>query len=323
MIVLERPHLRVEIDPDCGGEIGFVGAPGGPNALASYDWPTPVPATASTSYGSTERDWLSRYRGRWQGLFPNAGAESDVDGVPVAFHGETSLARWEVLERSSGACTIRAASRLPLTITRTVSIDAERPVVRIEEQVDNDSPLPVPFLWGHHPAFPAVTGATIDLPQCSVRAEPAAPGDVAPGTTDWPLARGIDGRERDLRRITGEQMHRLLYVGDLAAPWAALRQPAGAPSVALAWDRDAFPQLWVWLLDGTGEFPWYGRARMLALEPQTAAPFDGLAAAHARGEAHVAAPGERRGAWLTLALLEAGEEPVTAVDRDGRIEVGR
>jgi galactose mutarotase-like enzyme len=322
MIVLERPHLRVEIDPDCGGEIGFAGTPGGANALASYDWPTPVPAAASTSYGTTELDWLSRYRGRWQGLFPNAGAESEVDGIPVAFHGETSLARWEVLERTSDACTIRAASRLPLTITRTIWIDAERPVVRIEEQVENDSPRAVPFLWGHHPAFPAVTGATIDLPRCLVRPEPASPGDLEPRVTAWPAARGTDGGERDLRTVTGERMHRLLYANDLHGGWAALRQPAGTPSVALAWDRDAFPLLWIWLLDGTDEFPWYGRARMLALEPQTAAPFDGLAAAHARGEAHVAEPGERRSAWLTLTLFDGDDAPVRSVDRDGRIEVG-
>jgi hypothetical protein len=314
-------HLEVDIDVVHGAEIRSVARPGGPNALAWHDWAAPAPADESSTYGSSQLDWLSRYRGGWQELFPNAGAACEYRGVPLAFHGEASLSQWEVVHQADDQCELRVAARLPLVLSRRMSLAPDRPAVLIEETVTNVSDLEVPYLWGHHPVFPAREGARIDLPGGTVRPEPADRAGLDLETSAWPNATA-DGVPCDLSEVPAETQQRLLYVDDLPAAWVALRQPAGEQGVAMAWDASAFGVLWLWLLNGTDEFPWYGRARMLGIEPQTAWPYDGVAAAHARGAAPVIGPRERRSSWLTLVLIDSDGGPVTAVSRGGRVDRG-
>lgn len=319
-VKLSNEHLEVIIDVDHGAEITSVAKPDGPNALAWHDWATPIPAERSASYGNSQLDWLSRYRGGWQELFPNSGAASEHANVPVAFHGEASLSRWETLDASDTTCTLRVATRLPLVIERRMLLAADRSALMLEEAVENQVGVEVPFLWGHHPVFPAVHGARIDLPNAMVRPESNDRAGLAMDATRWPTASTTAGDARDLSEIPSDVMQRLLYVDEMEAAWAALRQPAGGQSVAMAWDAATFPVLWLWLLNGTDEFPWYGRACMLGVEPQTAWPYDGLAAAVKRGRAHRLAPRERRSTWLTLVLIDEASAEVSAVHRDGTVE---
>ena len=93
---LANPMIEVDVDPERGADILAIRRPGGPNILATYDWRSPLRASRSSSYDDGETDWLSEYRGAWQELFPNAGAECEVMGVPLPFHGEVSTARWDV-----------------------------------------------------------------------------------------------------------------------------------------------------------------------------------------------------------------------------------
>jgi galactose mutarotase-like enzyme len=302
MTILENRHLRVVVDTEHGAEITFLGAPDGANALARHDWIAPAPGDRCASHHDTQHDWLSRYRGGWQELFPNAGAESEVLGTPVAFHGEASMTSWEVISTEATACELEVPARLPLVLRRRMTLAADRPLLRLEETVRNESDLSVPYLWGHHPAFPALPGGRIELPDCEVRAEPLLADGLSGEAGTWPYLRDADGGERRLDQIGEGPRQRLLYATGLGAGWAVLRQPGGQPSVELAWDLAAFPVAWLWLQTGTEEFPWFGRARVLTIEPQTAQPFDGLAAAHGRGEAHVLGPSETRSAWLELGL---------------------
>ncbi len=319
MIVLENGQLVVELDPAAGAQIRRISRPGGPNALAWYDWKSPVPADESIGYGDSELDWKSRYRGGWQELFPNAGAACVVDGVPLPFHGEVSSAPWWQRAVAPDHCELVAHARLPLTVTRRMTLAEARPVLLIEETVTNDSPLEVEFVWGHHPVFPALAGAQVDLPRCSVEAEPKAASGLSSESGRWPWLPYDDGTLCDVSRIPDMRLERLLYASDLSAGWAALRQPAPQVGVAMAWDLGAFPCVWLWLQRDMPQFPWYGRARMLGIEPHTAFPFDGLAAAREHGEAHRLGPHASRSAWLTITLLDEGDAPVTGVERDGRV----
>jgi hypothetical protein len=323
VIELATPALRVDVDPAAGAEIVRVGVPGGANALAHYDWAAPHPAETSASYGSSELDWLSRYRGGWQELIPNAGDACEVDGIPMAFHGDASLAGWDVLAVDGRSCTLRCATRLPLVVERRMRLDDERPILRIEEVVTNESPLDVELLWGHHPVFPATPGARIDLPPATVEAEPTLAGGLAPGRADWPLLPGADGVPVDLREVPDGAVERVLYASELAAGWVALRQPGTLPSVAMSWDAATFRCMWLWLQRGAADLPHFGRAAMLGLEPHVAFPFDGLAAARERGRALRIGPRGTREAWLTLTLFAGGERPVTHVGRDGTIAFER
>ncbi len=325
MIRLSSPRLRVDLDPDRGGEFRCIRPPDGANVLAWHEWDAPLSVDDGPRYGSTELDFLSRYHAGWQVLFPNAGAEGVVDGVPVAFHGETALARLRVLEQDEASCTLRAVARLPLELTRTVRLSPTAPALLVEETVVNVGSRPVPFLWGHHPTFPAVAGDRIDLPGSPrVIVEPATPGPLVAAEGRWPLLPRADGGVEDLSAVPDEEQVRLGYLPDLDEGWVALRPPAGSgrPAVGLAWDARAFPHLWLWLQNGDPGFPWYGRARMLGLEPQRAWPFDGIAGAVDRGQQLVLDPGASMTSWITLVVFPADDRPVTGISREGAVATG-
>jgi len=97
-------------------------------------------------------------------------------------------------------------------------------------------------------------------------------------------------------------------------PGAGMPTRGVAPGVgvAMAWDRAAFPCAWQWWSLEMPGHPWHGRARMLAIEPATAWPGRGLAAAATLGTAHVIQPGEVRTAWLTMTVFAADANPVSA-----------
>jgi hypothetical protein len=322
-IQLRSTDLDVILDPDRGGEFQWIARPGGENALAFHDWRAPLSVDDGPSYGSTELDWLSRYQAGWQVLFPNAGAEGVVDGVPVAFHGETSQARLEVLSASDTECVLRAHARLPLELTRTVRLVPGRPALQIEETVVNVGSKSVPFIWGHHPTFPAVPGTRIDSPATGVIVEPQTAGPLVAEAGNWPNLNRTDGGLEDVAVIPEPAQVRLLYLPDLADGWVALRPPrigsGPVDGVGLAWDVDTFPHMWLWLQNADPGFPWFGRARMVGLEPQRSWPFDGLVGAIDRGQQLQLEPGASASSWITLSLFEAAELPVTGVDRGGKV----
>lgn len=321
-IELRSKAMVVDVDPAAGGEVTRVSRPGGINALARYGWESPCRDRRSATYGDSQHDWLSRYRGGWQELIPNSGAACVVDGVPMSFHGDASLAEWTVLSAAGDRCELRCPTRLPLVVERTMEIDAERPVLRVEEQVVNESDLELAFLWGHHPVFPAVAGARLDLPACVVEPETSIAAGAAPGRSKWPHLRLFDGTLVDLREVLDRPLERVVYLSEMAGSWAAVRQPGAVPGVAMAWDPETFPCMWIWLQRHSPDFPHFGRSEMLGLEPHAAWPFDGLAAAIERGRALRIGAGETRRSWLTMTLLADGGRTVTGVERDGTVAFG-
>ena len=67
-------------------------------------------------------------------------------------------------------------------------------------------------------------------------------------------------------------------------------------------------------------FPFDGRARLVGIEPVSCWPADGLARAIERGQARTIGPGGSATSWVTLSLFEATTDPVTGVDRQGRVQ---
>jgi hypothetical protein len=331
MIELKSAAMHVTVDPNHGAEVLRVAGAAGINVLAAPDWQSPLPAAASRSYGHEVLDWLSEYRGGWQELFPNAGPPCEVMGVPLAFHGEVSRARWawEWIEPAVHV-RMRTPSRLPLVLQREMRLDPRLPILTLHESVSNECPFAVPYLWGHHPAFGpplAEAGARIDLPAQRITADAGLDGptaDVRPGSeSTWPYATGRDGQAVDLSVVPAPPVQRLVYAADLREGWFALRNPARRLGVAMAWDLGVFPHLWFWQeIGGSSGMPWYGRAAIVALEPASAWPSQGLAAAHEAGLAHVLQPGQTASTVLTCVLFDATDAPVAGVSTTGEIRLG-
>lgn len=323
MITLRNAVMSVQITEDFGAQIVGVYNNAGHNALASYDWLSPIGLRAGTSYGSDNLDWHSEYRGHWQETFPNAGVDCIIDGMPLPFHGEASTARWQVDNVTEDSCALSVGSRLPLTLRRTMTLDPSRAALRIEGLVTNVGSLPVKFVWGQHPAFPATEGARIDYPATArIRPDSERTGGLAGEPANWPVAALLSGATEDLSIVPGDAIHRLMYVDGLEEGWAALRQPAGGVSVALAWDVAAHPFSWLWVMRDEPAFPFYGRARVVAIEAQTSWPYDGLTGAIERGMAHELQPGQSMTSWYTMVLIDEATAPVTHVNRDGDVTYG-
>jgi hypothetical protein len=327
-VQLLNPHLRVVVATEHGAEIVYLGPADGPNLLFHSDDLSPLPASASRTYGNPTVDWLSEYRGGWQELWPNAGGACDVMGVPMPFHGEASRAQWRWRWSKEGThITLVTPGRLPIILEREMWLDEGRSVLKVEERVRCEADFEVPYIWGHHPAWGAPLaepGARIDLPGGRVVAETTMDGpvvDLAPGSEHtWPIATGRAGQPVDLSVVPHAPVQRLAYVSDLAAGWYAIRNPRSGYGLAVAWDLEVMPCVWLWQeIEGGQGMPWYGRWSLTAVEPNVQWPSCGLADAVQRGMARTIGPGATDTFHMTLALFEAGEIPVTGVDLDGNI----
>ena len=74
----------------------------------------------------------------------------------------------------------------------------------------------------------------------------------------------------------------------------------------LAWTRDVFPYLWFWQeLRGSFGYPWYGRSRVMAVEPFSSIPGTGLASAIQAGTAPLLRAGAKVEANLAAVFYDA------------------
>jgi galactose mutarotase-like enzyme len=309
MHTLRAGPLVVELNEDLGGEITRVRYRGH-DLLASYDWPAPVAASRSSTYGDPKLDWLSEYRGGWQLLVPNAGAACVVSGVPLPFHGEWSRTRVTVSMRAAHRVVMTAGARLPLTIQREVSVATDPHRVLARTSVTNVSGSPVPFVWGEHPAFAVGPGDRIDLPPCDI-----VDGD---GTSIGrrPYRAGGTGLDVVDSARPQESVH---YLVGLSEGWAALRR--AHVGMALAWDVGDFPYAWLWHEIGSPGFPFYGRSSIVAIEPASSWPGRGLEGAIERGQATILEPHASRATVVALIPFEPDGRPVRHASISGHVEL--
>ena len=322
-VVLENDDLRLVVE-SVGGAISWLGRPDGSNLLAQRDWTAPVPASRSESYGDDELDFLSNYQAGWHELFPNAGAACRVLDTPMPFHGDVARSRWEIIRQETSLVTMACPTRLPVVLTRSIRLDGS--ALLIEEEARNESALPVPVLWGHHPVFPASPGMRIDLPGGAVTVDadwnPKYADLVAGATGEWPSIVGKHGRV-DISLLPAGPAERLVYLSDLVDTWAAVRDPDANWGVAYCWDKQTFPYAWHWLQMGGVDFPWFGRVSYVAVEPQSVPHSAGLSEAIQRDEHLTLPPYGTRSTWLTASLLDDTARAVTGMTRAGMVSQGQ
>lgn len=307
--VLESKGIQLAIDSH-GAWISRVSRPGGGNLLANRAWSTPPKPTPDSSYGSSIADFHASYEAGWHLLFPNAGNSCEVLGTPLPFHGEVANHEWNVLKSGRDFIELETVARLPLEIIRTVQASGDS--IRIEDRVKNLAPITVPYIMGHHPVFPLSDILRVDLPVSTPEVLHLSGSAQSTEIVVSNLMLGHLGLESTFNRNAEQQLEGLISLKDLESSWFAARSIRGRTSLGVCWDKKAMPHMWVWVQNRGLEFPWFGRAQFLGLEPQTAPTPDGLNAAIAKKQCLQLTPGESQTSWLELYIFE-DSGPVRAV----------
>ena len=265
---------------------------------------------------ASEAAWLEYYAGGWQEIFPNGGPACVYKGVELSFHGEASVApwEWEVLEQSNTAAEVRFTVRLfrsPFRIQRVMRVEAGQPMLILRERITNEAGEPMDYMWGHHPAYGAPflsQHCRIDIGTAHVRADDEYVGVNNPlelnARYTWPLA-----GEVDLAQVPEESECRamLAYFTDFEAGWYGITNTQLGFGVGLVWPKAAFPYAWFWQeLRGSPGFPWYKQAYVMAIEPFSSIPSQGLLAAMQKGGTHrTLQPGETTETELRAVFYES------------------
>jgi galactose mutarotase-like enzyme len=242
-----------------------------------------------TSFDS-EGLWMENYPGGWQMIFPNGGNACLHKGVELNFHGEASTIGWDtkIIEEGNSRAEIEFSTRLyksPFRIVRRVAMESGGDAITIQETITNEAGAPMDCMWGHHPAFGAPflsngcrirTGAGnfIADESCSLPHCPLLPGKISP----WPFAAGDDGVV-DLSLIPDQKDKRYImgYLEEFDEGWYEIENSQLGLTFGLKWDKKIFPFAWFWQeMNAGGEYPWYGKSYVAAIEPFSSYPGYGL-----------------------------------------------
>ena len=269
-----------------------------------------------------EAHWLTRFTGGWPLLFPNGGDACSFGGIFHGFHGEASIAPWEVTASKNTIKLARRFFTVPVEMQRELTV--ERDLLIVRERLRMHGARPVEAMWGHHVTFGSdLLAGPVEITSGAMRVivdggyDPAANPLVPGAEGDWPMVEGKAG-PADLSKPAGP-LAAMAYLHDFRKGWSAIRRVDGGIAAALSWDADRFPCAWLWYeLGGTAEPPWHGRGRMIGIEPSTTRSGGGLADAKARGTRLLQLmPGEELSSELRLHVFEPSGR-VEGVDREGR-----
>ncbi|QMU96450.1 DUF4432 family protein [Microbacterium esteraromaticum] len=308
---LSTSEVDVTVIPAKGGDVHAIAhRPTGVDLLWTPRWGL-RPPYALPLPGVPEALALDRSGGGWNTMFPNAGRASVEHGVDWGFHGETWLAPFDA-EVVDGGIVMRATlARSPFIVSKRVIVADAR--VTVTETVTHVGARPVDVLWCQHPAFgePLIGPATtVEITGCVVN--PDMPDDVPPTVAPprWPDHNETDGSHHDLGRLDADRsgVSRLAFLGsfDDEQVRARIRNPELGLGVQLEWSREDFPFAWYWYeAGGRQDYPWFGAAHSLALEPASGYPSGVRRARELTGTATTIQPGATVTKTVTLSVIPA------------------
>ena len=330
VILLENDMLRITVNPVVGGTITAIEHLGlGMSVLGKVPWTadsTPLDPAKTVD----EALWLSRYTGGWLILFPNGGDACTFNGVAHGFHGEGSIAPWD-MQMDDRAITLRRRFQtVPVEMEREIVLDGDLLVIRETARAVGSEPVTV--MWGHHPSFGSdLLDGPVEI-QSNGRgfvsddhydppANPLRPG----GKGRWPMVPGKTAKTNvDLSRPR-EPLSAMTCLGEFptdsgGGAWVTVRRLDDAVGVALSWDETVFPFAWLWLeLGGLQEDPWNGITKLIGIGPNTTWPANGLTEADERGGPLLTLePGKEITAHVRLQVFKPAGA-VRGVNPDGRV----
>jgi galactose mutarotase-like enzyme len=316
-LVLENGRLRVVVLPELGGKVWQV-----TDLRTGRDllWQNPRLTARPVPFGSSYDD---QFFGGWDELFPNDLAE-EIAGEPYPDHGELWAAPWQWHIEEQGPEQVRVTLSLATAIsacriTKTLTLAAGEPRLRLSWRIENESGQELPYLWKQHVAVPVTEPATLSMGARSMYVEgfgnPRAGGEGS--RYEWPHLVDDAGESHDMRPTLppDSRVAEFQYATELDDGWCAVTYADGS-GIGLAFDDQVFRSCWT--------FASYGGWRaheVLVLEPCTGYPVsvnDGIAA-----DTHQVLPaGGALETELVMVAYEAMAD-VTGIDRDGCLQGSR
>jgi hypothetical protein len=157
-------------------------------------------------------------------------------------------------------------------------------------------------------------GCVLSAGCTSVLADDRFPGTLlAPGSRhDWPYVTTALGERVDLREIPppGKPRSVLAYLGGFTSGFFAVTNPRLRLGFGLRWPLEMFDKAWLWQeVHSSSGWPWFRRAYVVAVEPASTIPSQGMAVARAKGEKGVfLAPGSSHQVLLEAVLFDGAGE---------------
>ena len=262
-------------------------------------------------------DPLHLYRaksiGAWPELFPHGGEPTEVNGVVMPMHGEVHNRAWncEIKNSREGSAEARLSvdcHLMPLRLERAMRIGRSGAILTLEETATNYSNMPVEFMWGHHPLF----GKPLLSPRSRIFAPARSSRTSDLRLAGWPVH---EGRDLAACPAEGAGTGEMFYLDSLTDGWCSLVNQEEKLGVALKWDSDVFPFVWIWReANAARGYPYFGRAYAVAMEP-----FSSLPQAREHGERLLRLEaGAKLSTRIVFSVFE-GLEEVRQVSDDGAI----
>ena len=312
-LVLENAAIRVTVLPALGGHVAEL-----VDRAADRDvlWHNPRTSPRPAPYGAHFDDWWS---GGWDEIFPS-GDQGTLHDELLPYMGELWCVPWTAgVDTADGEASITATgfgTIAPARFERRLTLRADEPILRAHYRIENLDVRPLPYTWGVHPAFAVTPAHRIDHPGremlVGVSSHPSM--GVAGSRYRWPdLPDGSSpSSPHDMRRVRPREdaVFGGHWVTDLPEGWLALTDTTSRRGVAVAFDRNVFPNAWLWQVYGG----WRGHHHV-ALEPWTSRPMQ-LEDAEAAGQARLLQPGESL--ETDVAFIVYGRlDGVATVSREG------
>ncbi len=241
------------------------------------------PSTVASAAGN----FMDSYSGGWQDLFPTYGRTVTYCGAQIGQHGESCMYPWDcvILEDTPECVRLKLSVRLvrtPFALEKTVTLRENSGCLNIRESITNTGSQDLPYMWGQHPAFgwPFVDKGTklvirgtpkIRLSKSTAQKCPFQPG--AEGI--WPYMTGENGEQVDMSVAFGPEDRLYMEYGLSQldeGSYDLINENLGL-GIRVQWDLAQFPYLWIWgMYRGAEEYPWFGRAYTMAVEPWSSMP---------------------------------------------------
>ncbi len=237
---------------------------------------------------SSGGNFLDSYGGGWQDLFPTYGGPAVLHGGEIGIHGEICLYPWEcqVVEDTPESICLKFSVRTirtPFLVEKYARLREGSARLELSWRITNLSEEPQEFMWGQHPAFgwPFVDEHTrlyLDgEPQVLVPESMIVQNCPFDKETKgkWPTLPDKTGNPFDMSKAYAHEdnIYMEYAVTDLAKGEYELINEEKKLGIRMNWDPALFPHLWIWgMYCGNKDYPWYGRAYTMAVEPWSSLP---------------------------------------------------